>query len=163
MTALDWIVLLILGLSLVRGLMRGMVDTVFSLAAWFLAFIAGKWGAVLVAPLLPMGIDSPNLRYFAGFVIVFLLVLIGVMLLGYALASTLRVIGLGGADKLLGGLVGLLKGGMIVVGFTLMAGLTSLPRTDFWQKAATSHWLEAAARLALPLMPAAMAKYVKFN
>jgi membrane protein required for colicin V production len=114
-------------------------------------------------PMLPSGIDSPNLRYFAGFAIVFLVVLLAVMLLGYALASTLRAMGLGSADKLLGGLVGLAKGMMIVVGFTLMAGLTSLPRTEFWHQAASSRWLETAARFALPLMPAKMAKYVKFN
>jgi membrane protein required for colicin V production len=161
--ALDWIVVLILGLSTLRGLMRGMVDTLFSMAAWFLAFIAGKWGATLVEPLLPAGIDSPNLRYFAGFAVVFLLVLLAVMLLGYALATTLRAMGLGTADKLLGGVVGFAKGAMIVVGFTLVAGLTSLPRTDFWHKAATSHWLEMAARFALPLLPVSMSKYVKFN
>jgi membrane protein required for colicin V production len=163
MNALDWIVLLIVGLSIVRGLMRGMVDTVFSLAAWVLAFIAGKWGAALVMPMLPAGIDSPNLRYFAGFVVVFLLVLLAVMLLGYALASTLRAMGLGAADTVLGGVVGLVKGCVIVVGFTLMAGLTSLPRTEFWHKAVSSPWLEAAARFALPLMPKAMSKYVRFN
>ena len=55
---LDLIVLLVLVLTVVRGLMRGMVDTLFSLAAWVLAFVLGKWGALVVAPLLPIGIES---------------------------------------------------------------------------------------------------------
>lgn len=163
MTTLDIIVLLIVGVTTVRGLMRGMADTVFSLLAWFLAFVIGKWGAMLVAPLLPAGIDSPNIRYFAAFAIVFLVVLVVVMLLGHMLASTLKAVGLGGVDTVLGGLAGLFKGVMIVVGFTLLAGLTSLPRTAFWQSAATSNWLELAAKQMLPLLPADMAKYITFK
>ncbi len=163
MTALDIIVLLIIGLTAVRGLMRGMVDTVFSLAAWFLAFVLGKWGAVIVAPMLPAGLDSPNIRYFAAFVIVFLVVLVSVLLVGHLIASALKAVGLGGADKMLGGLLGLIKGGMIVIGFTLAAGLTSLPRTEFWQSAALSNSLEAVAVRILPLLPEKLAKYVQFS
>lgn len=163
MSTLDIVVLLIVGVSAVRGLMRGMVDTLFSLAAWFLAFMAGRWGALMVAPMLPDSIESGSLRYFVAFALVFLVVLIGVLLIGHMLASMLRQMGLGGADKTLGGVVGLLKGSLIVIGFTLVAGLTSLPRTDFWQSAALSNSLEAAALGILPLLPAKFAKYVQFT
>ena len=60
MSMLDLIVLLVLILTVVRGLMRGMVDTLFSLAAWVLAFLLGKWGALMVAPLLPIGDRKPG-------------------------------------------------------------------------------------------------------
>lgn len=160
---LDLIVLLVLILAMVRGLMRGMVDTLFSLAAWVLAFMLGKWGALLVAPLLPIGIENPAIRYFAGFAVVFLLVLIGVLLLGHALASLVKAVGLGGADKVLGGALGLAKGLVILIGLTLAAGLTSLPRTDFWKQARLSGSLQAMAQLSLPLLPADVAKYVRFD
>jgi len=161
--ALDIVVLLILLFAVVRGLMRGLVDTLFSLAAWVLAFIAGKWGAVLVAPLLPFGADNPGVRYFAGFAVVFLAALIGVLLLGHALAALVKAAGLGAADTVLGGVLGLAKGLVILVGLTLAAGLTSLPRTDFWQQSALSGSLQTLARAALPLVPADMAKYVRFE
>ncbi len=163
MTALDIIVLLIIGITAVRGLMRGFVDTLFSLAAWFLAFMAGKWGAVVVAPMLPVSMDSARMRYFVAFALVFLVVLVGVLLLGHLLASMLRAIGLGGADKVLGGAVGLLKGGLIVIGFTLVAGLSSLPRTQLWRSASLSSSLEAVAVRALPFLPPKIAKYIKFT
>jgi membrane protein required for colicin V production len=147
----------------VRGLMRGMVDTLFSLAAWVLAFVLGKWGALMVAPLLPIGIENPAIRYFAGFAVVFLLVLIGVLLLGHALASLVKAAGLGSADKALGGVIGLAKGLVILVGLTLAVGLTSLPRTDFWKQARLSGSLQAMAQLSLPLLPADVAKYVRFE
>jgi membrane protein required for colicin V production len=163
MNALDIIVLLILLVALVRGLMRGLVNTVFSLAAWILAFIVGKWGALIVAPLLPIGADSESIRYFAGFSVVFLVVLAAVLLLGHFLTSAAKAVGLGSADKVLGGALGLLKGCVIVVGFTLAAGLTSLPRTDFWRQAALSSMLERLAVRMLPLIPADVAKHVRFD
>jgi len=160
---LDLIVLLVLVLTVVRGLMRGMIDTLFSLAAWMLAFVSGKWGALMVAPLLPVGIETPAIRYFAGFSIVFLVVLIGVLLAGHALASLVKSVGLGGADKMLGGVLGLAKGLVILVGLTLAAGLTSLPRAEFWKQAALSGSLQAMALRALPLLPADVAKHVRFE
>ncbi|NWG76250.1 MAG: CvpA family protein [Rubrivivax sp.] len=163
MNGLDIAVLLIVGLAVVRGLMRGLVDTLFSLAAWVLAFVLGKWGALLVAPLLTIGADNPGVNYFAGFVVVFLAVLIGVLLLGHALAALVKAAGLGPADTVLGGVLGLAKGLVILIGLTLAAGLTSLPRTEFWQKSALSGSLQAMARAALPLVPADMAKYVRFQ
>lgn len=162
MSLLDLIVLLILALAVVRGLMRGMVDSLFSLVAWILAFMLGKWGALMVAPLLPLGIENPAIRFFAGFVVVFLAVLIGVLLLGHALSSLVRAAGLGGADTLLGGAVGLVKGIVILVGLTLAAGLTSLPLTDFWQQAALSDNLETMARVVMPLVPHDVAAYIRF-
>ena len=160
---LDLIVLLVLVLTVVRGLMRGMVDTLFSLAAWIMAFVLGKWGALVVAPLLPIGIESPNIRYFAGFAVVFLVVLIGVLLLGHVLATLVKAVGLGGADKVLGGVLGLAKGLVILIGLTLAAGLTSLPRTDFWKQARVSGSLQVLAQHALPLVPADVAKYIRFE
>ena len=163
MSVFDLIVLLVLVLTVVRGLMRGMVDTLFSLAAWILAFVLGKWGALMVAPLLPIGIENPGIRYFAGFAVVFLVVLIGVLLLGHALASLVKAVGLGGVDKVLGGALGLAKGLVILVGLTLAAGLTSLPRTEFWKQAWVSGSLQAMAQRALPMVPADVAKYIRFE
>lgn len=163
MTGLDLIVVLVLVLTTVRGLMRGLIDTLFSLAAWVLAFLAGKWGALLVAPLLPVGADNPGVGYFSGFVVVFLTVLVGVLILGHALAALVKAAGLGPADTALGGVFGLAKGLVILIGLTLAAGLTSLPRTEFWQKAALSGSLQSMARAVLPLVPADVAKYIRFE
>lgn len=163
MTSLDLIVLLVVVLAVVRGLMRGLVDTLFSLAAWVLAFVMGKWGASLVGPMLPGVMGSQAIRYFAGFAVVFLAVLITVRLLSYAFTSMIKAVGLGTTDKVLGGVLGLAKGAVILVGFTLAAGLTSLPRTDFWTQAAMSGSLEAMARPVLPLIPADVARHVRFE
>lgn len=163
MSVLDLIVLLVLLLAVVRGLMRGMVDSLFSLAAWILAFAAGKWGAAFAAPLLPVAVETPAIRYFAAFAVIFLVVLIGVLLVGHVLGKLVEGAGLGGPDRVLGGVVGLAKGLVILVGLTLAAGLTSLPRTDFWKQASLSRSLQMMAQFSLPLVPADVAKYIRFE
>jgi membrane protein required for colicin V production len=95
--------------------------------------------------------------------VVFLVTLIGVLLLGHALAALVRAVGLGSADTLLGGALGLAKGLVILVGLTLAAGLTSLPRTELWKQAMLSGSLQAMALRALPLLPKDVATYVRFE
>lgn len=163
MTVLDLIVLGVLVLAVVRGLLRGLIETLFSLVAWVLAFVLGKWGAWLVAPALPIGAEHPSIAYFAGFGVVFFAVLIGTLLAGHALAAMVKAVGLGGADKTLGGVFGLAKGLVILTGLTLAAGLTSLPRTEFWKQALFSGSLQAMAQRALPLLPADLAQHVRFE
>jgi membrane protein required for colicin V production len=163
MSMLDVIVVLVLALTVVRGLMTGLVNTLFSLAAGILAFVLGRAGALMAEPLLPAALENPAVRYFTGFALVFLVVLIAVRLLGIALASLVKAVGLGSADKVLGGAIGLVKGLVILTGFTLLAGLTSLTRTDFWKQAALSDTLQAMALSVLPLVSADAAKHVRFE
>jgi membrane protein required for colicin V production len=163
MTVLDWIVILILAASVIRSLMRGLVEEIFSLGAWIVAFLAGKWGAAAVGPLLPINVQSEGLRYFAGFVVVFLVMMIGVMLLGHLVKGAVGAIGLGGADKVVGGMFGFLRGLVILVGVTLAAGLTSLPQTEFWKNAYFSKPLEFLAVAVQPLLPASLAKHIHYR
>ncbi|KAB2308185.1 CvpA family protein [Betaproteobacteria bacterium SCN2] len=163
MTAFDWIIALILIASIVLGLLRGLVAEVFSLGSWIVAFIAAKLGASAVAPLLPMDVDSEGMRNIVGFVVVFLGVMIIVMLFGRVVRGAVGAVGLGGADKAVGGVFGLLRGLVILVGLTLVAGLTVLPQTDFWKNALSSGVLERLATEAMPLLPAKVAEHIHFN
>jgi membrane protein required for colicin V production len=64
---------------------------------------------------------------------------------------------------LIGALFGLLRGLVILVGLTLAAGLTQLPRTDFWRQASLSHALEIMATQVKPLLPQKLAKYIRYD
>lgn len=163
MSELDWVVVLILAVSIVLSLMRGLVAEIFSLGAWILAILAGKWGAPVVAPLLPIDPKSENLSYFAGFVVVFLVMMVVVLLLGKMVKSAVGAIGLGGADRLVGGIFGLLRGVVILIGLTLAAGLTALPQTDFWKNALSSRLLETLALSVQPLLPAKLVEHIHYN
>lgn len=161
MTPLDLIVLGVLAVSAGLGLMRGLIREAFSLGAWVLAFLFAKFLAPFVAPVVP-GIDSEAARYLAAVVLVFILILVLASMSGVILAGMVKWVGLGFYDKFLGLVFGALRGAVIVLLFTLLAGLTALPRTDFWQGARLSGPLEALAGRVLPWLPASLAEHIRY-
>jgi membrane protein required for colicin V production len=160
MTSLDIVILLIVGYMTVRGFLHGFVDTLFSLGAWVLAFYLGKWGAVVLAPV--FGIEPAALAYFVGFAVVFIVVLIAVLLVGHLLSAALRAIGLGPFNTVLGGALGFTRSVVVLTGLTLAAGLTALPKTDFWRDAALTAPLQRLALLARHALPDDLAQHVQF-
>lgn len=161
MTTLDLIVLGILAISAGLGLMRGFVREVFSLGAWVLAFLFAKSLAPYLASVVP-GIESETFRHLAAIVLVFVLILVLASMSGAILAGMLKWAGLGFYDKLLGLIFGTLRGGVIVLLLTLLAGLTALPRTEFWQGAMLRGPLEALATRVLPWLPPGLSKHIQY-
>ena len=51
------------------------------------------------------------------------------------LSSAVKAIGLGFVDRLLGAVFGAARGLAVVVLFALVAGVTTLPKQDWWQNA----------------------------
>ncbi|RPI45889.1 MAG: CvpA family protein, partial [Betaproteobacteria bacterium] len=73
MTAFDYVVLGIFGLSIIVSVWRGAVREILALAAWVIAFLAAQGYASSLAAYLPAALSNPALRLFAGFVIAFML------------------------------------------------------------------------------------------
>lgn len=161
MTTLDFIVLGIVGFSTFLGLTRGLTREALSLAAWVLAFLLSKEIAPKIAPLLP-GIDTSSLRHAAALVVVFVAILILTSLAGAVLSGLVNLAGLTAYDRILGILFGVLRGVMAVVGLTLLAGLTALPKTKAWHDAWLRPPLEAAAAKLQPWLPKDLAALIRY-
>lgn len=161
MSGLDLLVVGVLAVSSVAGLMRGLVREVFSLGAWVLAFLFAKSLAPFLAPMVP-GVESEALRHFAALVLVFVVILVVASLSGAVLAGMVKWVGLGFYDKFMGMIFGALRGGVILLLLTLLAGLTALPQTRIWQDALTHESLESAARLAIPWLPSGLAEHIRY-
>ncbi|MDB5667205.1 MAG: CvpA family protein [Alphaproteobacteria bacterium] len=124
MTALDIIFILLVGLGLVFGLMRGFVHEVLSLGIW-IAVIAALW--LLHSPLsgaLEPVIGTTSGAYMLAFALIFLVVLIGGKLIVRQLGGATRRSRLGAIDRILGGGFGALKGlvgvALLYMGFSLV-------------------------------------------
>lgn len=161
MTTLDLFIVGVLAVSAVLGLMRGFIRELFSLGAWVLAFLFAKSLAPFFAPVIP-GIDSETMRYLLAIVLVFICILVLATLSGTILAGMVKWVGLGFYDKFLGLIFGILRGGVIVLLFTLLAGLTALPRSEFWQSARLSGQLEVLAERVIPWLPASLAQHIQY-
>jgi len=162
-TLVDFAVIAIVGLSVVFAIWRGVVREALSLLSWLIAFFAAKFFAPSVAVWYAPLSNNESVRIGAAWGTVFIVVLILVGIVGLLLSGTLKAIGLGGLDRLLGALFGLTRGLLVVTIVALLAGLTSLPKTEDWQKATTRPIVEPMAVLARSYLPEPLPTYVRFR
>jgi len=163
MTAFDYVVLAILGVSILLSVIRGLAREVLALLAWALAFVAASVFAADVAALLPPEVPDERLRLLAAFAGVFLAVLLAMSLLGLFVSRLLKGAGLGVEDRVLGGVFGLARGLLVVMALVLAAGFTSLPREAVWRDAVLSAPLEACAGAIKPWLPARFAQRIRYD
>ena len=162
MTIFDYLVLFVLGSSVIISTLRGLVKEILSLLGWIVAFVvANAYGAKL-APMLPDVVPGEAGRLIAAFVLLFLGVRILMGLLSLAIGALVTAAGLSLADRGLGGLFGLARGIVIVLTAVILCGMTSIPQQDFWRNALFSPMAETGARTIKPFLPAALAQHVKF-
>lgn len=163
MTPFDYVVLAVILLSAIFGAWRGIVKTALGLAGWGLAAVGAYRYCGEVAALLPSALPGGELtRGLLGFVGIFVGVLIVAAVIGSALRLLLKSVGLGALDWFLGFIFGACRGLlMVLVGVTLMS-LTSLPKQDFWQQAASRPLLESFAQLGKAWLPPQFANWIKF-
>lgn len=162
MTIFDYLVLFVLGASVVISTMRGLVKEMLSLAGWVVAFVvANAYGAAL-ARLLPDVVPGEAIRLMLAFVVLFIGVRILMGLLTLAVDALVTASGLSLADRGLGGLFGLARGLLIVLAAVILCGMTSVPQQAFWKNALLSPLAEAGARTVKPYLPSAYAQHVQF-
>lgn len=163
MTYFDYIVLAILGLSVLIGVMRGLVREVLSILGWVAAFVVAQSYTTQLSPMLPNAIPSESLRYLAAFVILFLATLLITSLLAIALSQVFKLTGLGWIDRIFGAIFGILRGMLILGVLVFLCGLTDVPKNPSWSAAMFSAPLEAMVMSAKSWMPPAIAERISYQ
>lgn len=95
MTSLDLLIAGVLGLSILLGLMRGLISEVLNLAGWVVSFVLARAFAETAGQMLPLTADTEALRWVGGFVVVLVGSWLGFALLKNVLSSLVRGVGLG--------------------------------------------------------------------
>ncbi len=163
MTVFDYTVLIIIGLSVVFSVMRGLVKEVLGILGWVAAFYIGRTYTEQLLPMMPADIPSDSLKVLAAFLVLFLATLLVASLLAIAVSAIFKKIGLGWLNRVLGALFGFLKGILIVCILVFLAGLTELPKDSRWKNAMFSAPIEALVLSMLPWLPQDLAKHVKYD
>ncbi len=148
LTGWDWFVLAVFFASISLGLFRGLVRTVFALAAWVVSLLGVPVAMHWLVPLLP-----PEMPYALLVAVIFLVLFIGVRMLGSLASRALRGIGLGGADRLLGAALGAARALVIVLLVALAAQLGGYSKRPDWQQAHCRPLLEWLVQWAEPFLP----------
>lgn len=133
LTALDILVILLVGAGLVVGWLRGFVAELLSLFAWFLAIVAVRYLHEPVRDLLAGPVGTVAGASVLAFALVFGLVFLGGKLASRRLGSRVRSSVVGPVDRLLGAGFGALKG---LIGATLLFLVVNLVYDTIWGRMA---------------------------
>lgn len=163
MTIFDYIVLTIIGLSVILSVMRGMVREVLAIVGLIAAFYVGITYTNQLLPMMPVDIPNDALRVLAAFLVLFLATLLLATLLGIALSAILKKAGLGWLNRFLGALFGIARGLLIVCVIVFLSGLTDIPKDPRWRNAMFSAPIEALVVSLLPWVPEGIAKHVSYD
>jgi membrane protein required for colicin V production len=111
MNWLDIILIVVLALSILNGLVQGLIRTAFGLAGLVLGiFLAGRY-YVAFGNWLP--IANTDIANIVAFAIIFIVVMVAAGIIAFFIRRIISLVMLGWADKLLGALLGLVLGGLL--------------------------------------------------
>jgi len=129
----DAIILVIVGLSCLFGIWRGLVKEVLSLVTWIAALTLARLYSGVLADFMINLINNEGARYVVAFAIVFVLVMMMGTLINHLISKLLTVTGLKLVDRLLGGAFGVVRGAVIVVVIMFISG-AFVNETPQWQE-----------------------------
>jgi membrane protein required for colicin V production len=163
MTAVDYAVVGIVGLSVLVSLFRGAVREVMALASWVGAFLIARHFAPMFSHLLPTSLSHPWLRLAVAFAGLMLVSLVLFALATVALTRVVRRSKLVPWDRALGVLFGFARALVILVALVLAAGLTPLPRDPAWRNSLFSPPLVLLAKKVRAYLPDALAERIRYE
>lgn len=126
---------LVLLLSALVGLWRGLLREVLSIVSWVAAgYLAYRYHP-LAAQLLEQWITEPTIRRVLAIVGVFVIAALVFALLSHVLASLVHGTALRGVDRGLGALFGLARGALVIVVTVLVVDASALREEATWKGA----------------------------
>ncbi len=146
MQGADYVIVAVVGMSVVLGAFRGFVREAVALLAWLVGIWLAWRHSAFLYPYFGGLIESPAQKAWAARVIVLLLVLLAGALIGAILAwVTHTAAGLSVVDRLLGLLFGLTRGA-VVVGLAVLVGQAlKLDGEPWWKKSQLMPYAEYVA------------------
>ncbi|TAJ78343.1 MAG: CvpA family protein [Gallionellaceae bacterium] len=162
MTAFDYVVLAIIGVSVGLGWWRGFVYELLSLLGWAAAYFVARLFASEITRYVPDVVASDVAKTAVAYACLFIGTLIVSGIVAWSLSKLIKFVGLGLMDGMMGALFGLLRGMLLVLILVLLAGLTGLPQQPFWRDAWSSRSLQSAALFTKYFLPENVAKKVTY-
>ena len=141
----DWTLLAVAGFSVLVGLMRGLVFELLSAVGWIAAFFAAQWftpqWSAYIPFAVPVGAAGSALNQAATFGVSFVVFLVIWGLASKLIRMVMRAVpGVSAADRLMGGVFGLIRAVVLMLVITSVVGLTPLAKASAWQQSHVATW-----------------------
>ncbi len=158
----DYVILGVLGLSVLIGLWRGLISEIVAIACWVAAFwLAWAFGERLAERF--TSVDVPSARLLLGYGLCFLVALIGGALISFVLRKLVAGSGLSGTDRLLGMFFGLARGMLLIVLAVMLLGFTPFPRDPWWHESRLLPGFQSGAEWLSARLPDSVGRHIDFR
>nr|MDD2774616.1 CvpA family protein [Gallionella sp.]MDD4957870.1 CvpA family protein [Gallionella sp.] len=161
MNLIDAAVIVIIGLSVGIGWMRGFVYELLSMFGWPIAYFMSKTYANNVAAQLPNNLDLLLMPVTYSIIFIVTLIVWGLIILGFF--KLVRAVGLGRVDKALGMAFGLIRAVIVLLALVLLCGLSNLPEQAVWTEAVVTPFAEDMALQNKPYLPQTVAQHIHYK
>lgn len=153
LTTFDFLAIATVLGCLILSAMRGLIREILDFFGWVAALIVARWYAVFAADTFLPTMTPRELAVVCGFVLVYVLARIILVLLNHILDFTLNKTKLTSINRFLGALIGGIKGLFIVAIAVLVCSFSTLPESDAWKNATLAPFFEGMASQLVPYLP----------
>ena len=101
-----------------------------------------------------------NLRYLAGWLLVFVAVWLGMSLFSALVQRMVAVVGLGLLDRFMGGVFGVIRGGIALMAVSVVVGLTPIKTSPAWMNSWMARSADEGVKFFKPILPAQLERLV---
>jgi membrane protein required for colicin V production len=138
----DWVLIAILIFSMVRAFITGLVRAIAGLFGFVAGFVVASWAYVTVGDRFrDQGwIPSQLMARMVAFLLIVVVVVVVFEILGRVLQKTLRTIGMGTFDRILGAAFGFARGCLVGIAL-LMAAAAFAPQSEVVAKSVLRPYL----------------------
>lgn len=160
MVLVDWIILGVLIAAALGGLAQGFFRSFCSLAGLIGGLALAAWNYPLVARFFLPIVRVEAIADTIGFLVIALLVMAVANFLGGALAKTVKGMGLGCLDSILGAVFGFFQGAVLIM-VCILVILAFFPHTGWLANARLPQYFFAASHVTTDIGPADLAGRVR--
>jgi membrane protein required for colicin V production len=129
-TYLDWFLVVVVLISTVTAFRRGFINVLFSLGGFIVGILVASWNYPVLANSLHRVVLNYALAQVLAFVLIAVLVIVFFAIVAGLLGKTVKAIGLGFVDRLLGAAFGLVRG--LLIGLAAMMAVTAFVPQATW-------------------------------
>lgn len=141
---------------------RGMIDELFDFFGWIFALLLARISASSVASIAFPAMQPESMGVLCAFVLVFITTRIMLHLVNYALHYFIKTTKLSSINRLLGGVLGALKGILFITLGVFVCAFSNLPKSTEWRTAKTSRFFERNVEILASYMPAFLGAQIQF-
>jgi membrane protein required for colicin V production len=148
----DWIILLVLVISVIQAASSGFFQEAFGIAGLVFGYLIAAWQYRHLAGHFAAYISSPWLGEIVAFLAIFLGVMLFAGILGKIVRWMVKEAGLNVVDRFLGGVLGFARGILLVA--TILVSMTAFTPTSRWlQGSSLSPYFLVVGRAAIWVAP----------